>query len=104
MQAPARTLWTIGHSTRPWDEFVALLRGESIACLADGTAAAPAIDQAVMETIGMPRGPLAYVAQLGAATYRARVDKLVAEFGSRFALPPALTTHLPAEAVAAAAS
>ena len=35
MNAPAGTLWTIGHSTRPWEEFVALLRGSDIACVVD---------------------------------------------------------------------
>jgi len=29
------TLWTIGHSTRAWTDFVALLRENSIACLVD---------------------------------------------------------------------
>ncbi len=29
------TLYTIGHSTRPWDEFVALLHENAIACLVD---------------------------------------------------------------------
>lgn len=35
MQVEAGTLWTIGHSTRPWEEFVALLRENRIACVAD---------------------------------------------------------------------
>lgn len=35
MPSPAGTLWTIGHSTRPWEEFVALLRGSAIACVVD---------------------------------------------------------------------
>ena len=35
MSAPAGTLWTVGHSTRPWDDFVALLREASIACVVD---------------------------------------------------------------------
>ncbi|MCL1633464.1 DUF488 domain-containing protein [Luteimonas sp. SX5] len=30
-----RTLWTIGHSTRAWDDFVAMLREADIAVLAD---------------------------------------------------------------------
>ena len=33
MQPPI--IWTIGHSTRPLDEFVGLLRGERIELLAD---------------------------------------------------------------------
>ena len=36
MATPApHTLWTIGHSTRPWEEFVALLDAAGIAVLAD---------------------------------------------------------------------
>ena len=35
MAATPGTLWTIGHSTRPWDEFVALLGEASIACIVD---------------------------------------------------------------------
>jgi 3-hydroxyacyl-CoA dehydrogenase len=90
------------HTRFAVERLIVPLVNEAIACLADGTATAPEIDQAVKETIGMPQGPLGYVAQLGAATYRARIDRLVAEFGPRFALPPALTTYLPAEALAAA--
>lgn len=30
-----RTLWTVGHSTHPWDAFVALLRGAGIEAVAD---------------------------------------------------------------------
>ena len=32
---PAGTLWTIGHSTRPWDVFEAMLAQARIAVLAD---------------------------------------------------------------------
>lgn len=35
MQAADATLWTIGHSTRPWPEFLALLQENAIACVAD---------------------------------------------------------------------
>lgn len=35
MSQPAGTLWTVGHSTRPWEDFVALLREASIACVVD---------------------------------------------------------------------
>lgn len=35
MDAHSHTLWTIGHSTRGWDDFVALLRGARIDCLVD---------------------------------------------------------------------
>ena len=31
----ADTLWTIGHSTRPWDEFVGLLQEAAIECVVD---------------------------------------------------------------------
>ena len=31
----AGTLYTIGHSTRAWDEFVALLRENAVTCLVD---------------------------------------------------------------------
>ena len=33
--SPSGTLWTIGHSTREWDVFVAMLRVAGIACLVD---------------------------------------------------------------------
>jgi len=29
------TVWTIGHSTRPWDDFVQLLRAQDITAIAD---------------------------------------------------------------------
>ena len=32
---PAGTLWTIGHSTRPWEVFLAMLREAGIGTLAD---------------------------------------------------------------------
>jgi len=35
MTATTGTLWTIGHSTRPWEEFVALLGEAAIACVVD---------------------------------------------------------------------
>ena len=35
MQAKTGTLWTIGHSTRPWEDFVTLLQGNAIACVVD---------------------------------------------------------------------
>ena len=35
MTAPLDTLWTIGHSTRPWEEFVAMLEAAGIQVLAD---------------------------------------------------------------------
>lgn len=35
MQADADTLWTIGHSTRAWEDFLSLLQENRIACVAD---------------------------------------------------------------------
>ena len=35
MSTAGATLWTIGHSTRPWDAFVALLQEAAIACVVD---------------------------------------------------------------------
>ncbi|MDQ2702370.1 MAG: DUF488 domain-containing protein [Pseudomonadota bacterium] len=35
MQVEPGILWTIGHSTRPWEEFVALLQENAVACVAD---------------------------------------------------------------------
>jgi uncharacterized protein (DUF488 family) len=35
MEVETGTLWTIGHSTRPWEDFVALLEENAIACLVD---------------------------------------------------------------------
>jgi uncharacterized protein (DUF488 family) len=73
MQAPARTLWTIGHSTRPWDEFVALLRGETIACLAD-----------VRRFAGSRRNPQYSPADMGPALAAAGIDYVpMPEFGGR---------------------
>ncbi len=31
----ARTIWTVGHSTRAWEEFIALLRAHDIQAIAD---------------------------------------------------------------------
>src|SRR5690606_17817391 len=31
----ARTIWTVGHSTRSWEEFIALLRAHDIQAIAD---------------------------------------------------------------------
>ena len=35
MEVETGTLWTIGHSTRPWEDFLALLEENAIACLVD---------------------------------------------------------------------
>ena len=68
MPAPAETLWTIGHSTRPWDDFVALLAEHGIEALVDvrrhagsrrfpqfsPLAMGPAADAAGFEYLPMP--------------------------------------------------
>lgn len=62
------TLWTIGHSTRVWEDFVALLRGAGIATLVDvrrfagsrrhpqfgGEAMAHALPEAGIDYVAMP--------------------------------------------------
>jgi uncharacterized protein (DUF488 family) len=78
MRPPARTLWTIGHSTRPWEEFVALLQGTpsqgpSIACLAD-----------VRRFAGSRRNPQYSPADMGPALAAAGIDYVpMPEFGGR---------------------
>ncbi len=47
-------IWTIGHSNRPWDEFLELLQGESIQLLVDirrypGSRAHPQFNQDAMQ-------------------------------------------------------
>jgi uncharacterized protein (DUF488 family) len=49
----AATIWTVGHSTRSWDEFLDLLREHEIGLLVDvrhypGSARAPWTDQTVL--------------------------------------------------------
>jgi uncharacterized protein (DUF488 family) len=78
MTIPARTLWTIGHSTRPWDEFVALLQGEAIACLAD-----------VRRFAGSRRNPQFSPLDMGPALASAGIGYLpMPEFGGRRAPAP----------------
>jgi uncharacterized protein (DUF488 family) len=76
--SPSGTLWTIGHSTREWDAFLAMLREAGIACLVDvrrfagsrrnpqysPLAMGPALQEAGIEYLPMPeyggrRAPLA---------------------------------------------
>lgn len=66
--APIGVLWTIGHSTREWDVFVAMLREASIACVVDvrrfagsrrnpqfsPVAMAPALQEAGIAYLPMP--------------------------------------------------
>lgn len=68
MQAKTATLWTIGHSTRDWDDFVAVLREAGIQCLVDvrrfagsrrypqyfGETMARALPEAAIDYIPMP--------------------------------------------------
>ena len=68
MQVEAGTLWTIGHSTRAWEEFVALLQENRIASVADvrrfagsrrnpqysPDAMAPALAEAGIDYLPMP--------------------------------------------------
>ena len=73
MQPPARTLWTIGHSTRPWEDFVALLQESSIACLAD-----------VRRFAGSRRNPQYSPVDMGPALAGAGIDYVpMPEFGGR---------------------
>ena len=65
---PDGTLWTIGHSTREWDDFVAMLREAGIDCLVDvrrfagsrrnpqysPLAMAPALRDAAIDYVPMP--------------------------------------------------
>lgn len=72
MAAPAErpagageTIWTIGHSTRPWEDFVALLRREGIRTLVDvrslpGSRRHPQYDQEQMAR-ALPEAGIAYV-------------------------------------------
>ena len=73
MASDARTLWTIGHSTRPWEEFTALLQGESIACLVD-----------VRRFAGSRRNPQYSPADMGPALQALGIDYVpMPEYGGR---------------------
>ena len=78
MNAPARTLWTIGHSTRPWPDFVALLQEAGIACLVD-----------VRRFAGSRRNPQYSPVAKGEALPEAGIEYLpMPEFGGRRAPQP----------------
>jgi uncharacterized protein (DUF488 family) len=78
MPPPARTLWTIGHSTHPWEAFVALLQGEAIACLVD-----------VRRFAGSRRNPQYSPAEMGPALSAEGIDYVpMPEFGGRRAPAP----------------
>jgi uncharacterized protein (DUF488 family) len=73
MQPPDRTLWTIGHSTRPWEDFVALLRESGIASLVD-----------VRRYAGSRRNPQYAPAEMGPALAEADIEYLpMPAFGGR---------------------
>ena len=66
-------LWTIGHSTRPWEDFVALLRENAIACLAD-----------VRRFAGSRRNPQYSPVDMALALEEAGIDYLpMPDFGGR---------------------
>ena len=67
------TLYTIGHSTRPWDDFVGLLREHAIACLVD-----------VRRFAGSRRNPQFSPVDMGQALPAAGIGYLpMPEFGGR---------------------
>ena len=73
MNAPAGTLWTIGHSTRPWPDFLALLQEAGIACLVD-----------VRRFAGSRRNPQYSPVAMGEALPEAGIEYLpMPEFGGR---------------------
>ena len=60
----SRTIWTIGHSTRAWDEFVALLRHHGIRAVADvrsfpGSRRHPQFNREAMER-ALPEAGISY--------------------------------------------
>ncbi|HVI26577.1 MAG TPA: DUF488 domain-containing protein [Xanthomonadaceae bacterium] len=78
MNAPAGTLWTIGHSTRPWPDFVALLREAGITCLVD-----------VRRFAGSRRNPQYSPVAMGEALPQAGIEyRPMPEFGGRRAPQP----------------
>ena len=69
----AGTLYTIGHSTRAWDEFVALLRENAVTCLVD-----------VRRFAGSRRNPQFSPVDMGPALAEAGIEYLpMPEFGGR---------------------
>ncbi|MCJ0824622.1 DUF488 domain-containing protein [Luteimonas sp. 50] len=72
------TLWTIGHSTREWDQFLALLRPPAIECLVD-----------VRRFAGSRRNPQYSPLAMAPALQAAGIDYLpMPEFGGRRAPRP----------------
>lgn len=73
MDVRADTLWTIGHSTRDWDDFVALLREVGIECVVD-----------VRRFAGSRRNPQYSPIAMAPALQAAEIDYLsMPEFGGR---------------------
>jgi uncharacterized protein (DUF488 family) len=67
------TLWTIGHSTREWDEFAAMLRAAGIECLVD-----------VRRFAGSRRNPQYSPLAMAPALQAAGIDyRPMPEFGGR---------------------
>ena len=73
MQVAGGTLWTIGHSTRPWEEFLSLLQENGIACVAD-----------VRRFAGSRRNPQYSPLEMGPALQAAGIEYLpMPELGGR---------------------
>jgi uncharacterized protein (DUF488 family) len=78
MQVAGGTLWTIGHSTRPWEEFLSLLLENRIACVAD-----------VRRFAGSRRNPQYSPLEMGPALQAAGIEYLpMPELGGRRAPAP----------------
>jgi len=65
MKTESKTIWTIGHSTHPFDEFVALLRSFKIELIADirsypGSRRFPQYNKAALE-ISLPEENIQYI-------------------------------------------
>ena len=65
MKTESKTIWTIGHSTHPFDEFVALLRSFKIELIADirsypGSRRFPQYNKAALE-VSLPEENIQYI-------------------------------------------
>lgn len=73
MTPPAGTLWTIGHSTRAWEEFVGMLQAAGVTALVD-----------VRRFAGSRRNPQFASSAMGPALQEAGIEYLpMPEFGGR---------------------
>jgi uncharacterized protein (DUF488 family) len=78
MQPVGGTLWTIGHSTRPWEDFLSLLEANAIACVAD-----------VRRFAGSRRNPQYSPVDMGPALQAAGIEYLpMPELGGRWTVAP----------------